>query len=500
MKASHEATKPRSHKAGQRRAAQRPASRTHPNPERKRRAVNAPSLFVGPAKALAGTLALCWFLVCPTMLLAEEPPKKDEPAQPAAASEKEDDSKEKEEKEKKKEPPKDRYFAITHTTVHTITNGDLYGATILTKNGKVIEIGGAIALPEGTETLDASGFHVYPGFIAASGGNVLGSDPPDDTTDVFSLNMTIALAGGITTAVAGNSAANLTYGSVDEMIVKRDLFKSLRYTTDNPDGRRKIRADLEKVRQYLRDVQAHEEKKKTDPEAKEPDKEWIKGDFETYLKLLRHDAVAVVDANSAHELLEVCDLAKRFDIRAVVRGATEGWTVAPEMARAGLSAIITPRRTTDRDERYNRPNGESIENAAILYKHGVPLAFVPSITTITLWGLAGRDLLHLNMEAAFAVRGGLPQDAALRAITIDAARVLGIESRVGSIEVGKDANFAIFDGDPLHYMSLVRWTVVGGRVAYDKQKESLYSHIRPSGDRDAPPPDDYWPRRLGGGL
>jgi len=95
------------------------------------------------------------------------------------------------------------------------------------------------------------------------------------------------------------------------------------------------------------------------------------------------------------------------------------------------------------------------------------------------------------------VRGGLPDDAALRSITIDAATVLGIDHRVGSIEVGKDADFVVTDGDILHYMTLARWTIVNGRIAYDKQKETLYNHIRPDGDRDAPPPDDYWPRRLG---
>jgi imidazolonepropionase-like amidohydrolase len=105
--------------------------------------------------------------------------------------------------------------------------------------------------------------------------------------------------------------------------------------------------------------------------------------------------------------------------------------------------------------------------------------------------------MHLPMEAAFAVRGGLSEDAAVRAITIDAARVLGIDHRVGSIEVGKDADFAIVDGQLLYYMTLVRWTVVNGRVAYDKQKETLLDHIRPGGDRNAPPPEDYWPRSLG---
>ena len=79
----------------------------------------------------------------------------------------------------------------------------------------------------------------------------------------------------------------------------------------------------------------------------------------------------------------------------------------------------------------------------------------------------------------------------------EAAKIVGVDHRVGSIEIGKDADFAIVDGDILHYMTMVRWTVVNGRVVYDKQKDSLLDHIRPDGDRDAPAPSEYWPRRLG---
>jgi imidazolonepropionase-like amidohydrolase len=190
-------------------------------------------------------------------------------------------------------------------------------------------------------------------------------------------------------------------------------------------------------------------------------------------------------------------LAGQYDFGLVIRGAVEGWIVAPPLARAGVSAIVTPRTRRDHDEHLNRPSGSSIENARILYDHGVRLAIIPSSSGIATWGIAGRDLMHLPMEAAFAVRGGLPNEAAIAAITIDAARILGIDHRVGSFEVGKDADFAIVDGDLLHYMTMVRWTVVNGRIAYDKQQDSLLSHIRPGGDRDAPAPSEYWPRSLG---
>jgi cytosine/adenosine deaminase-related metal-dependent hydrolase len=101
------------------------------------------------------------------------------------------------------------------------------------------------------------------------------------------------------------------------------------------------------------------------------------------------------------------------------------------------------------------------------------------------------------MEAGFAVRGGLPADAALRAVTLDAARILGIDHRVGSIEVGKDADLIICDGDLLHYMTHIHQAIVNGRIAYQKSADTLFSHIRPEGQLESPPPDDYWPRRLG---
>jgi imidazolonepropionase-like amidohydrolase len=394
------------------------------------------------------------------------------------------------------EPEKaDRFFAVTGATVHAVTGPTVAGATILVKNGKIAAIGHDVAIPEKTEVLDAAGYHLYPGLVAVNSSGLVGNEPPEDSTDVFGFNMTLGLAGGITTAVSGNTAAKLTFGNLEDHVLKRNLFYQLQYSTRNPDGHRKLREQLDRARQHVRDLAAHEEEKKTNPKAVPPKPP--AGVDETIVKLLRGELTAVASADTVHQLQDLISLAETFNLRIVVRGAYEGWIVAPEMARVGMRAIVTPRTRVDRDELTNRLNGSSIENARILHEHGVPLAIVPSNTSISLGGLAGRDLWHLAMEAAFAVRGGLSNEDAVRAITIDAARILGVDHRVGSIEVGKDADFAIVDGDLLHYMTLVRWTVVNGRIAYDKEKEGLLDHIRPGGNRDAPPPPDYWPRRLG---
>jgi len=444
------------------------------------------------------TFALCWcvlvsgFGVCATFA-AEPKPAPDAKPAPAAA----DKTDAKKDEKAKEDEPKDRWFAVTGAVVHTVSGPTLHAPTVLCKNGKIAAIGHDVAVPEEAETLDATGFHLYPGLVAVGSNGLVGNEPPEDNTNVYGLSLTLGLAGGVTTVVAGNTAAKLTYGALEDHVVRRNLFHSLSYNRRDPNGRRNFRLALERARQYLRDLQAHEEKKKTDPKAKPPAE--LQGEDQAALKLLRHELVSVADANTAQELRDLASLVGQYRIRLVVRGAREGWTVAGEMARAGLQAVITPRTRRDRDERTNRPNGSSIENARILHEHGVPLAIIPLSTGTSTMGLAGRDLLHLPMEAAFAIRGGLPDEAALRAITLGAARILGIDHRVGSIEVGKDADFAIVDGDLLHYMTLTRWTVVNGRIAYDKQKDSLFNHIRPGGDLDAPPPRDDWPRRLGEG-
>ncbi len=391
---------------------------------------------------------------------------------------------------------KERWLAVINGRVHTVTGPVLEQATVLCKDGVIAAVGADVHLPPECEVVDARGMYVYPGLVAAAAGGIHGDDDPQDTTNVFSLNMNVALAGGITTAIAGKSVAKLTFGSTEDMVLRSDAFVELSYTTSKPLERAQLRADLERVRGYLRDLRKHEREKKTDKDAKPPAKDWLKGKYEKYRKLLEHQAVAVASADTSQQLRDLAGLATTYGFDLVIRGAYEGWITASGLGRAGASAVITPRTNRPPDERLNRPNGSSIENARILRDHGVIVAVIPLQPSISLWGIAGRDLLHLNLEAAFAVRGGMSNDEALKTITIDAARVLGVDDRVGSLEVGKDADLIVCDGDLLHYMTQVHYTIVNGRVAYDKSKETLFAHIRPEGKAEVPEFDDQWPRRL----
>lgn len=425
----------------------------------------------------------------------QEPPKPD--AKPAESKPADAKPAEKKDEKKEEEPKKDRFFAVKGGVVHTVSGGDLRNVTVLCKNGKIHAIGAGLEIPKDAEVLDAAGHHIYPGLVAVRGTGFHAGSNPDDGTDVFSLNMTLGLAAGITTVLSGDAVAKMTFGSVEDMVVRKEPLVSLNYATRNPDQRRKLRQSFDKLLEHIRKTEAYEQEVKTNKNAEKPDDKWIKGENEKHLELLKREAVAEIAADTAHDLHEACELASRYNLRMVVRSAYEGWTIAPELARAGVSAVVTPRTRVDADELRSRSNGSSIENAAILYNHGVRLAILPPGLSVSTWGVVGEDLTHFNMEAAFAVRGGLPQDAAIRAMTLDAAKVLGVDHRVGSIDVGKDADFCIVDGDLLHYMTLTRWAVVNGRIAYDREQDTLLSHIRPGGDVNAPAPNDYWPRRLG---
>lgn len=409
-----------------------------------------------------------------------------------------DDKKEDDEEEIKSD---DTYLAITGGVVHTVSGPALPGATVLCKNGKILEVGRRVTIPEGAEIIDATGKNVYPGLVAVNSNGLVGGA---DDIDVFNFNMTLGLAAGITTAVSGTSAAKLTYGTLDDSQVRSGLWETLSYDTRSPQSRRRLRQSFERVRQYQRDLEAYEKEKVGNPEAKKPDDKFLRGQMATYLRLMKGEAKAMMRINRAHQLIQACELAEQYGIEIIVYGGMEAWTVADRVGRAGMSVVVIPRTSSLSDESVQRDTGSSIQNAAILREHGVRVAVVPAGgmfgpgTSISLGGLAGRDLLHLPMAAAFTVRGGLSNQEAVRTITLDAARVIGVDDRVGSIEVGKDADFAITDGDLLHYMTHVDYTIVNGRIAYDKTKDTLFSHIRPADDSTAPLPDDYWPRRLGG--
>jgi imidazolonepropionase-like amidohydrolase len=420
-----------------------------------------------------------------------------------------------------------RWFAIVGGDVYTGLGGVLRGATVLGRNGKIHAIGSDLVLPEGTQVLDAAGMRVYPGLVALdatsriTGGlfgpsqeeqaaeegidlhhgveagpdELLGSlhisvpgtggadaqvetkNEIEDTFDPFSQYLVLALATGITTAEQSNVAVKLKRGEIKGVLVHDKFQTPIVWSLTNPSSIQRAREKFARAAEYLRQFREYDAlPDKEKKEKKEPSKKGVDPGF---LSVLEGKTLARFNTNRREELSGIARLAQQYHFRPVIVGCQEGWTVADELGRAGAYAILTPRDRAPKDEALVRPGGSSIENAALLHRSGVQVAIKPASTAFDLGGITGRDLLALTVEAGFGVRGGLSEDAALQAITIVPARLLGCDHRVGSLEVGKDMDAIVTDGDLLHYQTFVQYAVVEGKLAYDKQKEIFFAHIRP---------------------
>ena len=316
-------------------------------------------------------------------------------------------------------------------------------------------------------------YGAYEGMEAAAARHKL-----EDGFDPFSQNLILALSTGITTADQSGAAMKLRRGEIEGVMLKAKNQASMSWSVSNPSAIRSLRKKFQATSAYLRDYREwdalSDKEKKEVKEPRKPD-----GYDPSVLAVLRGELLARFTASTREDLLGIARLAQTYHFRPVIWGCREGWTVAEELGRAGALAVVTPRERSPKDEKLVRPGGSSIENAAILHAHGVQVAIKPANASFNLGGITGRDLLHFPVEAAFGVRGGLPEDAALASITLIPARILGVDHRIGTLEVGKDMDAIVTDGDVLHYETFVQWTVVSGKVVYDKQKEVLYAHIRP---------------------
>ena len=417
-----------------------------------------------------------------------------------------DDDEDEAEEEEEPEVPDTHYFAVVGADVYTGTGEVLRGATVLSKNGKLEAIGFDLEIPGldyqadvtdadrgyTSQVLDATGYRVYPGMVAIDSSGLLGTGGDfRDSIDPFAQNMVLGLAAGITSTGQSSSAVKLKrfISDGDEVdydfdgIVMRDKCYAS-FSWGSASSRRSLRAKLARASEYLREYKQWQADVKKDEELKEPSKKGVDG---STLAVLRNEVYPKFRADSREDLLGIARLAHEYGFRPVIDGCREGWTVAAELGRAGAFAIVTPRTRRDKSELLVREGGSSIENAAILHAAGVQIAIKPASRGISLGGITGRDIMHLPVEVGFAIRGGLPEDAAIAAVTTVPARMMGVGHRVGSLELGKDCDMIITDGDLLHYQTFVQWAVVDGKVVYDKEAELFFAHIRPRAETEVAP-------------
>ncbi len=403
----------------------------------------------------------------------------------------------------------EQYVAITGGTVYIGTGQVLHNATILIGDDKIEKVGPGIEIPKGAKVIDAKGKFVSPGFVIVNA-NGMGAgsttDNPLDSVNPFDPQIKMGLAVGITSFMqsggsggskpgGSSSVHKLAYGQIDGMVLQHGSVLKMGVPLTMAQMKT-FRDSITKAKEYQTKKAEFDAKKpgasapsrpgstsKSAPAAKAPK---APSGAEALLDIMSGKKKLWINCrrgfNNVH-IRQALSIAKLLGIGVVLEDPTTAWSIADEVAAAGSMVILNPREEVARDPAKPNTTGSNIAMAKILDAVGVPVAVHPPSgrfggATLGTGGILGQDLNTPHVDAAFAVRGGLDNRKALRTITLDAARMLGAEARIGSLEAGKDADVLILDGDPLHYRSFVETALVNGRVVYEKDKEPFYRHIK----------------------
>ncbi|EOD00401.1 amidohydrolase [Caldisalinibacter kiritimatiensis] len=383
---------------------------------------------------------------------------------------------------------------IKNGTIYTMAGEIIENGSILIENGKIKEIGKDIVAPLDVEVIDAEGKMVTPGFIDAhchiglfedgigfegDDGNEMvdpvtphlrgidGINPMDRTfEEAYQGGVTCAATGpGSANVIGGQFAAIKTYGRrIDDMIVKEPLAMKIAFG-ENPkrvyNAQKKspmtrmataaiLRETLFKAKNYVE----KQEKAKEDP-SKAPEFDMK---MEAMAKVIRKEIPLKAHAHRADDILTAIRIAKEFDVDITLEHCTEGHLIADYLAEEQKPTIVGP--SLSERSKFELKN-LTFETPGVLNKAGVKVAIMTDSPVI--------PLQYLPLCAGLAVKSGMDEMEALKAITINAAEILGIDDRVGSIEVGKDADIVIFDGNPLKDINCKTVaTIIDGKVVYKR--------------------------------
>ena len=430
---------------------------------------------------------ICGFLTFTVSAREESGPKKEPVAKSSA-----------EESVKKAETgvTEPQCFAVVGATVFPVSRPMIRRGTVIWKQGKIVEVGSEIAVPEGAEVIPGDDLYVTPGFVAIAAAAVGIRRAQGDirhSLDPYDLGLRVALAHGITTvqllssggghrfsqdfSVAQGTASaviKLTYGDLASMFLRGPGLNYLSLPG------RQVELNLYLLRERFRKAADHLKKaKQAEVENAEPPE--VPKDVAYHVTVLRNERPTVVSPLDNQQVRVALELQEEYGFDLVLNEPNDAWTMASELASRNVPVLIKAR---ERDFRFgfDRPVLEEGDMIAIRRPHafaerGVLVAILPYRRTISLRGLAGRDLGALAFDAAFAVRGGMSEDDALKAITLNPARILGVEDRLGSLEEGKDADFLILSGHPLDFRTFVLKAYINGKVYYDREESRLFRQV-----------------------
>ena len=380
--------------------------------------------------------------------------------------------------------PQSQPIALQGATIHTVTNGVIENGTILFNNGVITAIGTDVQLPAGTRVVDASGKHIYPGLIDAYstvGISEIGSvDVSSDTNELGDFNPNVRAEVAVnaesrhigTTRSAGvlvslttpggglisgmSSALNLEGWSWEEMSLESAAALNVNWPNPNPrrggrgggaGGASTYEERVQELKDFFAEARAYRDAVVAGEEVRSDSR------YAAMIPALNGEIPVVVAADGAAQINDAITWGQGEGVRIVIRGGRDAIHVADRLVSENIPVILTstmaaPGRAYEGyDGAYSMP--------ARLYEAGVKFAIS-----------GGAGALYTNRlpwEAGVAVAFGLPEEEAVKAVTINAAEFMGLDDRVGSLEAGKQATLLITTGNPLDMTTNIEQAYIQGR-------------------------------------
>lgn len=376
--------------------------------------------------------------------------------------------------------------AIKAETIYTVSGTPIKNGVVLVKNGKIENVGTNISIPSGYKVFETK--VLTPGLIDArslvgiSGALNIPTDqdqldktspiqPELRAIDAYNpdeLLVKVIRDYGVTTIHTGHGVGALVSGQTMIAKTKTGTVESvtiqpltmLAMTLDPSVGRNftspgTSAKQMSMIRTELMKAQTYQKKQEDKDESKRPAKD-LK--MEVLSKLLKGEIKALITVNSSKDIMSAIRLAKEFNLKLVLNGGAEAYRLIPQIKESKAEIILHATMARNGGDMVNMTR----ESAAILTAAGIPVsiesgyeAYVPK-TRIVLFE-AGQAMVH-----------GLSFDDALKTITLNPSKLLGIEKRVGSIEKGKDADLVLFDGDPFEYLTKVKMVFIDGELVKEE--------------------------------
>ena len=397
-------------------------------------------------------------------------------------------------------------YAITGGTVYTLgAAGKIEHGTVIIRDGKIVAVGAGVAIPAGATRIDASGKLVTPGIIdpqssfglnevdqvtqtqdsALTSTHFTAAFDPTEGINPHSMVIPVNRIEGVTRAViAANNNSSILQGrgsiiSLDgaQGYVLKDpaaLFVSLGEAGQKTAGGARAGA-LAALREAFQDAKDYAANRAAYDKAGRRAYSLSRPDLEALQPALRGELPVVVEVDRASDIEAALNLGAEFKLKLVVSGGAEAWMVADALAKAKVPVILNPMR--DLPEAFESL-GARLDDAALLQKAGVVIAFETGDSHKS-W--------NVKQFAGNAVANGLSWTDAFKAISLNPARIYGMDKSVGTLEAGKDADLVVWSGDPLELTSFADAVFIRGKaMPMTSRQTELRDRYLPYIKTDAP--------------